>query len=315
MDSASEFILGEGTNCLGEEVPKETQEFMKAFDRSILGLAMLFIFGPIRWPLYWDPYFVKAYRTVFAHIDKHSSRALAKPVNQNKDEDKKYVIIEEVAKAVRDPADLRFQAINIMFPARDTSAVGFSNAIFELARHPDEWDKLVAEVRAIDPNQKLTYEFIRSLKRLKAIVSETLRLHLSNSRIGRVSLKDAVLPKGGGEDGQSPIFIPKGTNLEMDLFTVQRNPTYWGPDANEWKPDRWKEGRPLWEAKWQYEPFLGGLRMCPAYNQVLTQISYLLIRFAQMYRTLENRDPVKEYVEKIYILVESRNGATIAVGV
>ena len=35
-------------------------------------------------------------------------------------------------------------------------------------------------------------------------------------------------------------------------------------------PGRWGEGQRLWEANWQYEPFLGATRMCPAQNQVLT---------------------------------------------
>ena len=68
--------------------------------------------------------------------------------------------------------------------------------------------------------------------------------------------------------------------------------------------------RPLWESKWQYQPFLGGIRICPAQNQVLTQISYLLVRFAKESSILENRDPVLEYAA---MTVESKNGVEIAI--
>ena len=106
--------------------------------------------------------------------------------------------------------------------------------------------------------------------------------------------------------------MPKGRVVEMDLYTLQRDPMIWGEDAEEFKPDRWDENRPLWESKWQYEPFLGGIRMCPAQNQVLTQLAYLLVRFAQQFRAVENRDPVYEYMEEVSMTVESRNGVKIA---
>lgn len=227
---------------------------------------------------------------------------------------KRYVLLEEMAKITQDPYDLRMQIVNVFFPARDTAAIAFSDIIFELARHPHDWEKLTAEVDSVDPAQSLTFEFLRSLKVTKSIIDETLRLHPAASRIGRTALQDSVLSKGGGLDGEAPIFVPKGTVVEMDLYTLQRDPTFWGSDADEFKPSRWTEPkRPLWEAKWQYEPFLGGIRMCPAQNQVLTQVSYLLVRFVQEIRELENRDEVEEYLERVTMTVESKNGAKIAV--
>lgn len=289
---------------------------MKAFDRSLLGLALLLILGPFRWPLYLDPYWKKAYVKVHAFVDKRVQRALQKDRSRKTDEDHrgKYVLLEEMANITQDPYDLRMQIINAFFPARDTAAIEFGDIIFELVRHPEEWSKLRKEVKEIDPDQALTFEFVRSLKITKAIIDETLRLHPAASRIGRTALRDSILPRGGGPDGKSPIFVPKGTVVEMDLYTVQRDPEIWGPDADEFKPGRWTEpGRPLWEAKWQYEPFLGGIRMCPAQNQVLTQLAYLLIRFAQEFKSIGNKDEVFEYLEKVTMTVESKNGVKMTV--
>ena len=52
--------------------------------------------------------------------------------------------------------------------------------------------------------------------------------------------------------------------------------------------------------------------MCPAQNQVLTQLSYLLVRMAQQYRAIENKDQHLGYIEEIKMTVESRNGIKIA---
>ena len=114
------------------------------------------------------------------------------------------------------------------------------------------------------------------------------------------------------QDGRSPLLIPKGQVVEMELYTLQRNPRIWEDDAEKFIPRRWSEGQPLWEANWQYEPFLGGMRMCPAQNQVLTQMAYLLVRWAQEFSAIRNGDEVLEYVEEIRMTVESRNGVKVS---
>ncbi|KAF7952101.1 uncharacterized protein EAE97_001598 [Botrytis byssoidea] len=289
LDTSTEFLFGESTECLAEDTPIEKDIFMKSFDRALLGLALLLIFKPIRWPPYFDPWWKEAYTNVHSFVDKRASSALKKQRNPKKKmEPKRYVLLEEMTKITHDPYDLRMHIINVFFPARDTAAIAFADA--------------------------LTFEYLRSLKVTKAIINESLRLHPAASRLGKLSLRDTILPKGGGEDGQSPIFIPKGTVVGLDLYTLQRDPAIWGADADEFKPGRWLDvDRPLWEAKWQYEPFLGGIRMCPAQNQVLIQLSYLLVRLAQQIELIENRDEVFEYLKHVTMTVESKNGTKIAV--
>ena len=288
---------------------------MQAFNRALLGLALLLILGPFRWSLYLDPWWKAAYTKVHKFVDQHVERTLSQQRSPSKDAanvgPKRYVLLEEMAATTQDPYELRMQILNVFFPARDTAAIAFADVMFELARHPGEWEKLRKEVLDLG-TQPLTFELIRSLKRTKAIINESLRLHPAASRIDRIALNDTVLPRGGGQDGRSPIFVPKGRVIEMDLYTLQRDPEVWGEDAEEFKPERWGEGRPLWESRWQYEPFLGGIRMCPAQNQVLTQLAYLLVRFAQEFRAVENRDPVYEYAETVTMTVESRNGVKVA---
>lgn len=52
--------------------------------------------------------------------------------------------------------------------------------------------------------------------------------------------------------------------------------------------------------------------MYPAQNQILTQLSYLLVRFAQKIEVIDNRDEVYEYLERVTMTVERENGAKIA---
>ena len=58
------------------------------------------------------------------------------------------------------------------------------------------------------------------------------------------SEEDTVLPLSApiqGEDGR-PIHeleVPAGTTVWLNIFGINRDPTIWGPDAAEWKPERW----------------------------------------------------------------------------
>lgn len=223
----------------------------------------------------------EGYTKVHAFVDKNVAIALdqqretAKPVrNESNGSREKYILLHQMAMETQDPYDLRSQIINVFFPARDTAATAFGNAVFELARHPQAWEELRAEVSSI-VSQQLTFELLKSLKYTKAIISETLRLHLPASRVTRTALRNTVLPIGGGLDGWSPLFIPKGQTIELDLYSLHHSPEIWGADVEEFKPQRWGDGRPLWEANWQYAHFLGGMRMCPVQNQVITQVAYL----------------------------------------
>jgi hypothetical protein len=35
------------------------------------------------------------------------------------------------------------------------------------------------------------------------------------------------------------ILVPKGTRIIMSLLKCNTDPDIWGPDAHEWKPERW----------------------------------------------------------------------------
>jgi cytochrome P450 len=62
----------------------------------------------------------------------------------------------------------------------------------------------------------------------------------------RVANKHTVLPLGGGMDGKSPLFVPKGTALIVNIHSANRRQEVYGEDAEEFKPERWEYLRPGW---------------------------------------------------------------------
>ena len=82
----------------------------------------------------------------------------------------------------------------------------------------------------------------------------------------RSSVRDTILPKGGGKNGESPVFIPKGTAVAFSVYSMHRRPDLYGMDAEVFRPERWDEDLPMNRdpvlKAWGYLPFNGGPRLC-----------------------------------------------------
>lgn len=61
-----------------------------------------------------------------------------------------------------------------------------------------------------------------------------------------MALKDAILPVGGGADGLSPIYVRKGTEVAFDIAALQRRRDLWGADADDFRPERWRNEKLSW---------------------------------------------------------------------
>lgn len=70
----------------------------------------------------------------------------------------------------------------------------------------------------------------------------------------RMAVVDTVLPRGGGEDGRSPLLIPKNQIVQWSLFSMHRREDIWGADSNEFKPERWKSYKPGWVSQITIQP-------------------------------------------------------------
>ena len=78
----------------------------------------------------------------------------------------------------QDPDIIRDETLNILLAGRDTTACTLTFAVYRLAEHPDVMQRLRAEVLSmVGRTRRPTYEDIRNMKFLRAVINETLRLH------------------------------------------------------------------------------------------------------------------------------------------
>ncbi|KAK0490225.1 cytochrome P450 [Armillaria novae-zelandiae] len=119
-------------------------------------------------------------------------------------------------------------------------------ALIEMCKNVDIQNKLRTELVQFGNTDPTWEQLNSSLPYLDAVVHEALRTHPAVSETTRVAAEDDILPlttpvvTRSGETIDS-IFVAKGTHLTTPIRTLNRSEEIWGPDAKEFKPERWLE--------------------------------------------------------------------------
>ena len=223
-------------------------------------------------------------------VDGVVAAALKETQNEKKlpDEERPYIFLEALIATTRDPIELRSQLLNILLAGRDTTASLLSWTFLMLARNPDIFNKLrevIIENFGTYSNPKdLTFAALKSCQYLQYVMNESLRLFPVVPFNRRTAVKDTCIPHGGGPDGTSPVFIRKGQSVAYSTFVMHRRKDIWGPDAEEYKPERWASRK----AGWEYVPFNGGPRICIGQQFALTEAGYVIVRMLQRFDQIQD---------------------------
>ncbi|KAH9046662.1 cytochrome P450 [Lactarius hengduanensis] len=171
--------------------------------------------------------------------------------------------------------ELVAQMAVFLIAGTDTTSTALSRILHLLALHPDVQDKLRNELKeAHKDNEDLTHDQLVSLPFLEAVCRESLRLYPPIPGVMRTTRSDVVLPLSSpirDVDGREvhEIFVPKHTNVFAQISNLNRDPSIWGADAAEWKPERWLAPLPQSVADANIQgvyantmTFTGGTRAC-----------------------------------------------------
>ncbi|EHK21918.1 uncharacterized protein TRIVIDRAFT_53311 [Trichoderma virens Gv29-8] len=300
MDVSTDFMFGHSTNMLTNP-SKEALEFTNSFDYMLYAAATR---GRLGWLLLLMP--DKRFRECIKVCNSFIDRYVADAITQDKEKERSYVFMYELIQSGASPRMVRDQLMALILGGRDTSASTMTSLFWILARRPDVVKKLRNEISDLN-GRKPTCEELKTLKYLNMVLKEgitmshfpqfcfprnmltcivALRLWPPLPSNMRTSNKDIVLPKGGGLDGQSPVFVPKGTDCRFSTYSLHRRKDLYGEDAEEFRPERWESLRPSWE----YIPFSGGPRICIGQQFALTQMLYLIARVLQHFDQIKPAD-------------------------
>ncbi|CAM6108971.1 unnamed protein product [Calypogeia fissa] len=196
---------------------------------------------------------------------------------------------------------LRDVLVNFIVAGRDTTALTLSWFFHELCRNPQVVENIVSELktvleaipteekdvdvtdlqspgffdRVIAFSEQLTYQNLSKMHYLHAAVTEALRLYPAVPLETKEAAGDDTFPDG--------TRIRRGEFVSYSSYSMGRLKCIWGPDAMEFKPERWlKNGIFQPQSPFKFTSFQAGPRICLGKDSAYLQMKMttaILLRF------------------------------------
>ncbi|KAJ0407067.1 hypothetical protein P43SY_005340 [Pythium insidiosum] len=162
-----------------------------------------------------------------------------------------------------DVREIRDMAMAFISAGRDTTAYAMAWFVIMMSQYPEVqerirqelWEKIpdLMEGKIKAPNKEQTAD----LTYLEATIKENLRLNAVLPLNTRTALEDVTLCDG--------TFLRAGTMVLLPAYTLSRLTNVWGPDATEFKPERWIDattGKLIPVSPFKFLTFSAGPRIC-----------------------------------------------------
>jgi len=178
MDIATDVFLGESTNVLSSASPTSRtspgRTFAQAFEYASLavcGRGQIDLYEIIS-KLFGD----RKLKESFGIIDNFLDRVIRNAQQRSKRTDineksREATFLEELVKDTQDPQRIKHDILNLLLAGKDTVTAAVSNTWFVLAKRPDVYAKLRAEI-AILKGQRPSGQQLKDLKYLRYVLNE-----------------------------------------------------------------------------------------------------------------------------------------------
>jgi cytochrome P450 len=153
--------------------------------------------------------------------------------------------------------------LTFVLAANDTSSLSLTWFFFALSKYPRVLAKIREEMAVVlppmgvTPDTYLMTDHTQKLVYLEATIKEVLRVYPAIPLTQRQATEDTVIAGN--------LLIRKGTMVGISPYTMARLPTVWGPDAAEFKPERWIDeatGELITVSSAKFPTFSSGPRTC-----------------------------------------------------
>ncbi|KAI8624121.1 cytochrome P450 [Xylariaceae sp. FL1651] len=209
---------------------------------------------------------------------------------------------------------MRDQVMTFLGAGHDTTATGVAWTIHLLSTHPEIQSRLREEIKdympflfnkdtRFDPEQ-IAMADADQLPFLDNVCRESLRYIPPIPMTVRQSLEDDVL---------GSYKVPAGTVVYVLANAINRLPSYWGPTADEFDPDRW-DNLPKSFTTNAFMTFLQGPRGCIGRKFAETEMKILLCCLLSMYEFKRDHGVENPEDWKMWRLVlRPKEGVTVKV--
>jgi cytochrome P450 len=111
--------------------------------------------------------------------------------------------------------------------------------------------------------------------------------------------------------------VRRGELVVFSQYVNSRKKNIFGPDAYEFRPERWETGE-LANIGWAHFPFNGGPRQCLGEDFALMEVSYTVVRLLQAFSEMvlpkdEPNEPVGSEKQRLTLVLSCANGCRVQI--
>lgn len=181
----------------------------------------------------------------------------------------------------------------------DTSSIAIFTTLLLLAIHREHQQKVYEELVDVleSPDGDVSYQHLSRLKHLDRVFKESLRLFPPAPVILRKTSADVDVPCG---------TIPRGSLLVINIKHLHRDQAIWGPNANEFVPDRFRPENSKKRPTFSYMPFSAGPRNCIGMRYAQMSAKIILVHLLRQYEFSSNLR-FEDIRVKLHLVMEITN--------
>ncbi|KAL1204154.1 Cytochrome P450 94C1 [Cardamine amara subsp. amara] len=284
FDTISKLSFGFDPDCL--RLPFPTSEFAVAFDTaSTLSAKRALAPFPLLWKIK-RLLRIGSEKKLKESIDVINRLAgdLIKQRRKTGLADNNDLISRFMAVVAEDDDEyLRDIVVSFLLAGRDTVAAGLTGFFWLLTRHPKVENRIREELDRVMgtgfDSVTASSDEMRNMDYLHATLYESMRLYPPVQFDSKFSLNDDVLSDG--------TFVRRGTRVTYHPYAMGRMSRIWGPDYEEFKPERWldNEGKYRPENPVKYPVFQAGARVCIGKEMAIMEMKSIAVAIIRRFET------------------------------
>ncbi|KDN62705.1 putative cytochrome P450 [Colletotrichum sublineola] len=178
----------------------------------------------------------------------------------------------------------------------DTTATAIRATLLHIITSPRVTAALRAEIKSAKPSRLVIAEAeARRMPYLQAVIKEGLRIF--PPVVGQMSKE---VPQGG--DTFKGVYLPEGTRIGYGAWAIFHRTDLWGPDAHEFRPERWLEAdkEELKQMEGRLELIFGyGKWKCLGRNVAMMELQKVFVELLRRFK-LELVNPTEPWESRNY---------------
>lgn len=216
--------------------------------------------------------------------------------------------------------EMKGQINALVAAANVTTSRSLTRVVHMLTQREDWQDRVRAEILAAKAVAgELNFDQLDALPLLDALIRETMRCYPPIANMARICQQDTTIPlmhPVTGRDGRTitEIAVPAGTDVYVAVLPPNTDYAIWGPDAREWKPERWLAPLPpsVGEAHipgvYAHQmTFLAGNRACIGFKFALLEMKVVLSALLTHFKFSAGKDEIEWIHAGIYQPIVGKN--------